>query len=747
MNFNIQKYLLMGIALSYGLSTFSQTKEKQSGLALNNKLIWASGEFRTESVSGLNSMNDGIHYTSLESDENDGARIVKYSYLTGERVAVVAGSKSIFGEGKESIEDYAFSADESKLLITTESESIYRYSSKANYYIYELKASKLSPLTDFKKGKQRLAEFAPNADQVAFVRDNNLFLKNLSSGEEKQATTDGEFNKIINGATDWVYEEEFGFDKGFQWSPDGRKIALYRFDESEVREFSMAMYGELYPEEYRFKYPKAGEQNAQVGIWIYDTAVGNLREVNLQGEGAKVRFEYIPRIKWTLNPDLLCIMRMNRHQNVLEFILADMKVGSRSGDIPTTSCFKEQNETYIDVNDNLFFLQDGKSFLWNSERDGYNHIWQFYLDGSGPRQLTKGNYDVIDFYGIDQSKNTIYYSSSEVSATEQHIYALEMKKLKTRKLSLQSGVHTAVFSKTFAYYINYHSSANTPPYISMHNQTGKMVRVLKDNQSLKTTLAKYNLGTKEFFRFENSIKTPLNAWMIKPPGFEEGKKYPVFVTIYGGPGHNTVRDSWSGKSYLWHQMLAQQGYIVVSCDPRGTQYRGREFKHSTYKQLGKLETEDFIDLAKYLGGLSYVDQSRIGMQGWSYGGYMTALCMTKGADQYKAGISVAPVTNWRYYDSIYTERFMQTPQENADGYDDNSPINHVEKLKGDFLLIHGSADDNVHYQNTMEMVEALVQANKEFDMFIYPNKNHGIYGGNTTLHLYNKMTNFILENL
>jgi dipeptidyl-peptidase-4 len=424
-----------------------------------------------------------------------------------------------------------------------------------------------------------------------------------------------------------------------------------------------------------------------------------------------------------------------------------MKLGSRGADIPGNVLYREQNTTYIDVNDNLIFLQDGRSFLWNSESDGYNHIWQFYMDGTNPRQITKGNWDVISFYGLDEKSNTLFYTSSEASAMEEHVYSIDLKKLSTRKLSLKPGVNTAVFSKTFAYYINYHSSANTPPFISMHNQSGKLVRILKDNSALNSTLEKYKLSQKEFFTFTNAENIALNCWMIKPANFDERQKYPVFVSVYGGPGHNTVRDSWSGKSYLWHQMLAQQGFIVVSCDPRGTQYRGKDFKHSTYKQLGKHETQDFIDLAKHLSSMSYVDGKRIGIQGWSYGGYMSSLCMTKGAEYFKAGIAVAPVTNWRYYDSIYTERFMQTPQENASGYDDNSPINHVEKLKGKYLLIHGSADDNVHYQNTMEMVEALVQANKQFDLFIYPNKNHGIYGGNTTLHLYTMMTDFILKNL
>jgi dipeptidyl-peptidase-4 len=454
---------------------------------------------------------------------------------------------------------------------------------------------------------------------------------------------------------------------------------------------------------------------------------------------------YFPRIKWTEDPNKLCIMKLNRHQNHLEFLLSDNR--AKSTIIPTNPIYEERSKTYIEINDNLIFSENGNGFYWNSEQSGYNHIYYFSIDGKTKNQITDGNWDVIDFYGVDEKNRVIYYSSSQESAIEKHIYAKSTKGRYFEKLSTRAGTNSAVFSKTFKYYINYHSSASTPPYITMHNSKGKELRVLKDNMALSETLRNYELQEKEFFTFTNSSGDELNCWMIKPQGFQSRQQYPVLVTIYGGPGRNTVTDSWGGSSYLWHQMLAQQGYLVVSCDPRGTQYRGREFKHSTYMELGKLETEDFIDLAIHLKALPYVDGERIGMQGWSYGGYMTSLCMTKGAAHYSAGIAVAPVTNWRYYDTIYTERFMRTPQENPSGYDDNSPINHVEKLEGNYLLVHGSADDNVHYQNTMEMIDALVKANKQFDLFIYPNKNHGIYGGTTRLHLFNKMTDFLKENL
>ena len=735
--------VIAGVILLVGnsQSSFAQSKDMNSASKeLSNELIWYSGEFRTEYVGGLNSMNDGVHYTSLEFGEN-GSEIVKYSYASGKKIGVVASSAEVFADLGLTIEDYEFSADESKLLIATAMESIYRHSTKSNYYIWDLKSKKLGPLSDFSLGKQRLADFSPSGNSVAFVRENNVFIYSAADGSETQVSFDGVNNEIINGATDWVYEEEFGFDKGIYWSNDGNRLAYYRFDESAVKEFQMAMYGELYPDQYKFKYPKAGEVNSTVSIHVYDLNSKKSRVIDTGNETDI----YYPRIKWTEDPNRLCIMRMNRLQNVLEFLISDTR--AKSTILPATSIYKEKSSTYIEVNDNLIFSKDGKGFYWNSEKDGYNHIYWFSMEGTTERQLTSGNWDVIEFYGVDENKGMFYYSSSQESTLEKHVYAKGIKNRSFIKLSGRSGTNDAVFSNTYKYFVNYNSTANTPPYITMNDNKGKVLRVLKDNAALVETMNSYDLSPKEFFSFTNTNGDDLNCWMIKPNGFDPAKKYPVFVTIYGGPGHNTVLDSWDGRNLLWHQMLAEQGYIVVSCDPRGTMYRGKEFKHSTYQQMGKLETEDFIDFAKYLQKENYVDADRIGIQGWSYGGYMTSLCMTKGADYYKTGIAVAPVTNWRYYDSIYTERFMRTPQENPSGYDDNSPINHVDLLKGKYLLVHGSADDNVHYQNTMEMIDALVNANKQFDLFIYPNKNHGIYGGTTRLHLFNKMTNFVKDNL
>jgi dipeptidyl-peptidase-4 len=550
-------------------------------------------------------------------------------------------------------------------------------------------------------------------------------------------------NEIINGATDWVYEEEFGFDRGFYWSKGGDYLAYYRFDESKVKEFQMAMYqGGLYPDQYKFKYPKAGESNSTVRIFIHSITSGLKQEVDFQS----TEEFYIPRIKWTQKESVLSIMKMNRHQNQLQYLTADAR-SARGPIVTPTQYYIETSDTYIEVNDNLIFLEDKQRFILTSDRDGYNHVYLYNMNGKMIQQITKGNWDVIEFAGYDPASERVFYTSSEDGVIEQQVYSIDLKGDNKKKLSSQAGTNEAAFSEGFKYYMLYHSDANTPYRISLHNSEGKEIRVLVENEQLNGVMEGFNFQPKEFFTFKAEEGHELNGWMIKPPNFNPKKKYPVLLAIYGGPGHNTVTNSFGGRNLYWHQLLAQKGYIVASVDPRGTYYRGRDFKNSTYLQLGKLETEDMISSAKYLGGLDYVDDKRIGMQGWSFGGYLTSSCMTKGAEHFKMGIAVAPVTNWRYYDTIYTERFMRTPQENESGYDDNSPINHVDKLEGPYLLVHGSADDNVHYQNTMEMINALVAANKDFDLFIYPDKNHGIYGGTTRMHLYNKMTAFILENL
>ena len=544
-------------------------------------------------------------------------------------------------------------------------------------------------------------------------------------------------NQIINGATDWVYEEEFGLTKAFFWSPDGKKIAFYKFDEREVKEFSMDIFNaELYPSQYQFKYPKAGEDNSKLSIHIYNFDDEETTTISLNKY-----YEYIPRMNWTKSNDLLYILAMNRYQNELDFILYN------TTNSLSEILFSEKDKYYIDIHDNSTFTDDGQSLIWTSEKSGFNHIYLINLKNKKSQQITTGNWEVTKYHGMNQDDNKVFYTSNEEGAINKSLYCINLDGSDKTKLSEDLGTHSSKFSNGMKYYSNTYSTADTPPYISLHNNTGKKIRVLEDNTDLSTKMEEFDLTKKEFFSFITSENVELNGWMIKPPDFNPNKQYPVLMFVYGGPGSQQVVNSWGWFNYFWHQHIAQKGYIVACVDNRGTGGRGTEFKKMTYLQLGKYETIDQIEANRYLAKLPYVDENRIGIQGWSYGGYMSSLAITKGADVFKTAIAVAPVTNWRYYDNIYTERYMRTPKENASGYDENSPINHVDSLKGNYLLIHGTADDNVHVQNTYEMVSALVKANKQFDLFVYPDKNHGIYGGNTRLHLYRLMTDYILENL
>ncbi|MGB2138395.1 MAG: S9 family peptidase [Flavobacteriales bacterium] len=711
------------LVLMFPIVLMAQKKE----VTLEN--IWKTYDFYPKSVSGFNSMQDGNYYSKLDK-KGDNSQINKYSFRTGQKIRTLVNSKNI----EIDINNYTFSKDEKKVLFANETEKIYRYSSKSIYHIYNLKTKKLEKLSD---DKVMYADFSPSGDKVAYVNSNNLFVKDLSNGKTIQITTDGELNQIINGATDWVYEEEFGLTQAFFWSPDGKKIAFYKFDEREVKEFSMDMFNaELYPSQYQFKYPKAGEDNSKLSIHIYNFDDGETTTISLNKS-----YEYIPRMNWTKSNDLLYVLAMNRHQNELDFILYNTTHST------SEILFSEKDKYYIDVHDNTTFTDDGQSLIWTSEKSGFNHIYLVNLENGQSQQVTTGNWEVTKYHGMNQDDNKVFYTSNEEGAINKSLYCINLDGSDKTKLSEDLGTHSSTFSNGMKYYSNTYSTADTPPYISLHNHTGKEIRVLEDNADLSTKMEEFDLTKKEFFSFTTSEDVNLNGWMIKPSDFDPNKRYPVFMFLYGGPGSQQVVNSWGWFNYFWYQHLAQKGYIVACVDNRGTGGRGAEFKKMTYLQLGKYETIDQIEANRYLAKLPYVDENRIGIQGWSYGGYMSSLAITKGADVFKTAIAVAPVTNWRYYDNIYTERYMRTPQENASGYDDNSPINHVDSLKGNYLLIHGTADDNVHVQNTYEMVSALVKANKQFDLFVYPDKNHGIYGGNTRLHLYKLMTDYILENL
>ncbi len=708
----------------------AQTLTAQSQITIDD--IWTNGKYNTQSVPGFRFMNDGQHYTTLRKNY-----ILKYDFITGALSDTLLNINLLnFGGSNKVVQSYVFSDDESKLLLLTEKESMYRHSSKAWHYVYNLKSKKISALNS--KGKQMHPTFSPNGQKVAYVLDNNIYISDLAKNKTTSVTTDGKWNEIINGSCDWVYEEEFSFTKAFEWSPDNKYIAYYRFDESAVKEFTMTNYtGELYPHYETFKYPKVGMANSKVSIHIYDTQKKKHKTVDRSSEPNG----YIPRIKWTSDPSKLCVFWMNRHQNLLELLLANASTGK------TSLLLKEENKYYVDIHDHLTFLQDGNGFIWTSEQDGYNHIYHYGMDGKIKKQITSGDWEVISLYGVDEKNGLVYYQSASNSPMERELYHTDFTGQNKKLLSNKVGGNDAQFSTTFDYFALTHSTINTAPTYSVYDRNGQLIRTLEDNHNISSLQKQVGAQPVEFFSFTTSEGVVLNGYMIKPANFDGSKEYPVFMTQYGGPGSQRVLNKWIGTDYWWYQSLAQQGYIIACVDNRGTGGRGEEFKKMTYLQLGHYETIDQIEAAKYLGQLPYADAERISIFGWSYGGYMSSLCLLKGNDVFNSAIAVAPVTNWKWYDSIYTERFMRNEKENSKGYEENSPINFADRLIGNYLLVHGNSDDNVHFQHSAEMAAALIKANKQFETYYYPNRNHGIHGDNARRHLYIKMTDFLNQHL
>lgn len=695
--------------------------------------IW-NGTFKTERLDALHSMRDGQRYSILNYDRNlQSTTIDIYNYKTLKKISTIVSSSDI--EELKYFTDYTFSKDESKILLATETEAIYRRSTLGYYYVFN---TDNASVTQVYAEKIQEPTFSPDGSKVAFAYNNNLYITDLESSVTQQITFDGKKNQIINGITDWVYEEEFSIVRAFDWNKSSNKIAFIKFDEAHVPEFSMDVYGAaLYQNQQVFKYPKAGEKNSKVSLHIYDVVTRKIKNLKTTKD---YKDFYIPRIKWTNKTNILSAQYINRTQNKLDLWLFNTEHNT------ATLTLEETDEAYIDIHDNLTFLNDN-SFIWTSEKDGFNHIYYYDAKGKLKHQVTQGNWEVTDYYGFNKKKNTVYYQSTENGSINRNIYSIKLNGRNKTNLTKQNGTNSAAFSTDFTYFINTFSNALTPPVYTLNNaDSGKIIKTIANNNVLAQKLSSYKLSKKEFSTLSVNGNN-LNMWMLKPLNFDATKVYPLLITQYSGPGSQSVSNNWNSTNDYWYQMLAQQGYIVVCVDGRGTGYKGAAFKKITQHDLGKYEVEDQIQAAKQIGSLPYIDSSRIGIWGWSYGGFMSSNCLFKGNNVFKMAIAVAPVTSWRFYDTIYTERYLGLPQNNAAGYDNNSPINHVEKLKGNFLLVHGSADDNVHVQNTMRLVEALVQANKQFDWAIYPDKNHGIYGGNTRMHLYTKMTNFIKTHL
>ena len=695
-----------------------------------------TNQFQPKGMVKLQSMKNTNQYTVLNSDESTkSVQIDLFDFATLKKVSSLIDTKNqtkLTG----GIQSYSFSSDEKMILIANNTIQIYRHSFTSDYFLYNIETKELNKVLE----QVQEPTFSPDGKKIAYVKANNVFIYDIASETNSQITTDGKKNAIINGITDWVYEEEFAFVRAFDWCKDSKKLAYIRFDETQVPEFSMSVFGKnLYPKTETFKYPKAGEKNSLVSLHLYNIDSKITKNVDL----SQYNDFYIPRIEWSSDANILSAKILNRHQNNLGLLFVDGTTAA------TKVVLNEKDQSYIDFvdNDNLTFLTDN-SFIWTSEKDGFNHIYWYDKTGKLKNQVTKGNWEVTSYYGFDEKTKTVFYQSTESGSINRDVYKISLDGKNKVKLSQQVGTNAATFSPDFKYFINSLSTSTQPTIYTLNDwKTGKQIQVIENNEALATNLKDYNLPQKEFFVLKTEKGNELNAWIIKPTDFDINKKYPVFMFQYSGPGSQQVDNKWNTANDYWFMMLAQQGYIVACVDGRGTGFKGAYFKKVTYKQLGKYEVEDQIDAAKVIGNYSYVDKSRIGIWGWSYGGFMSSNCILKGNDIFKMAIAVAPVTNWRFYDSIYTERYMQTPQENPSGYDENSPINFAEKLKGKYLLIHGSSDDNVHVQNSMQMMEALIQSNKQFDSQIYPDKDHGIRGGKTRIQLFNKMTTFIKNNL
>ena len=710
-----------------------------AGERLDLKAV-AGGDFAGEALTRVEPMADGETYAQISKD---GKQVVKYSFKTGKQVGVIFDANVVRGANIGSIDGYVMSPDGRRMLIQTHTKSIYRRSFTSEYYIYTLGNSSVVPLSD--GGPQQTPIFSPDGNQIAFVRDNNIFLvKLLYDNAESQVTKDGKRNEVINGIPDWVNEEEFATNSSMVFTADSKQICWIRYDESAVKEYSMQMFKGSnpsmdeyadYPGFYSYKYPMAGGENSKVAVYSYDIKSRQTRKMQLPLDADG----YIPRIKMTSDPTKVAIFTLNRHQDNLSIYMANplSTVCQLVIQDKVDKYFKEEAMANIKITD--------RHILMPSDRDGYMHLYLYTLGGQLKRRVTRGNYEVTDVYGYDEATGDVYYAANELGPQDRQVYVAHQNG-KTERLTAREGYNSATFSAGYKYFINTWSDINTPVVYTLNNNSGKVLSTLVDNKGLKEKLAAYDLGTRELFSFTTSEGVKLNGWMVKPAGFDASRRYPVIMYQYGGPGNQQVLNSWNigmcGQGALLEQYMAQQGYIVVCVDGRGTGGRGAEFEKCTYLRLGELEAKDQVETALWLGSQPYVDKNRIGIWGWSYGGWNTLMSMSEGRPVFRAGVAVAPPTSWRYYDTVYSERYMRTPKENPSGYDEVNPMARVDKLSGALLICHGLADDNVHFQNTAEYTEALVQADKDFKENIYTNRNHSIYGGNTRNHLFRQIVNF-----
>ena len=695
------------------------------------------GQYAARELPETVSCTDGEHYLQLQQNKY----IVKYAYRTGQPVDTLFNAENTQLHKLETIDGFVTDPAEKRLLVYNNTQQIYRHSFRADYYLFDIQRNELKALSDTMPVQEPL--FSPNGRYIAFGRDNNLYIHKVDYGTEVAVTTDGKAGCIINGTTDWLYEEEFAVTRLYCWSPDSKQLAFVRFDETEVPVFTFQSFLKddfqsplLYPENNRLKYPKAGEPNAKVSARVYDVYYKSIKTMQINPDNQDI---YIPRIRWTQNPEQLAVFTLNRNQTELQMWLANPK---------STVCklnYSEQSDVYIDFRqiDEFQFLSDGR-FIAVNETDGYRHAYMYSANGLEEKQLIQGNFDVTHVYGYDETSRKLYYQSAAMSPLQRNIYVADTKKDKITCLTPEKGTHKAEFSNGFRYFTDHYSSLQTADRYDIKDATGKNLCTLLDNDDVQASFSQLGLPEKQFFTFRTSDNVELNGWMLKPAAFDAGKKYPVLQVQYSGPNSQMVLDRWDID---WEYYLATQGYIIVCVDGRGTGARGRDFRTAAYMQLGEIEAHDQIETAKYLGTLPFVDKNRIGIWGWSYGGFMTLVCMSQDEQTFKAGISVAPVTDYKLYDSAYTERYMRRPQENFRGYEQISLPAKADKLKGNLLIVHGTGDDNVHAQNTMLYVHSLIEANKQFEMQIYPDDNHFLKKGNSYRHLYTRMVNFLQKNL
>ncbi|MBB4634880.1 S9 family peptidase [Longimicrobium terrae] len=729
---------VLGLALALAAAPHAgaaqQTTAAQDPSRLSIERIFASSDFRLQSLPAVQWMKDGQRFTFVGPDGD----LMVENAATGQRSVLIAKSLLVPAGGQAiDIEDYSWSGNERRLLIYTNSQPVWRSNTKGQYYVWDLDAQRLTPASRA-PGWQQFAKLSPDGTRVGFVRDNDIYVTDLASGAETRLTRDGS-ETIINGTFDWVYEEELGLQDGWRWSPDGRRIAYWRINQEPVRTFYMVQETDsLYSQPVGLRYPKAGAANPIARIGVADVATGQTRWMETGADSSV----YLARMEWAASSDEVMIQRLNRHQNRLDVMLASAGTGA------VRTLFTETDSAWVDVGEDFRWLNNGRQFLWSSERDGYNHLYVYNRDGSLARRLTRGDWEATGVLGVDERNGFVYFGGTEEGPEERQVYRTRLDGRGTvQQVSRDEGTHVAALSPAGTYWLDFYSRAGVPPVISLRRPDGAMVRTLADNAQARQALERLAVRKPEFFQFRTDDGVQLNGWMIKPADFDPSRKYPVLMYVYGGPGSQTVTDAWGGGRYLWHQMLAQQGYIVVSVDNRGTGARGRDFKKVTYENLGTNEAQDQISAARWLASQSYVDPARIGLWGWSYGGYMTSFTLMQPGSPFRAGVAVAPVADWGLYDSIYTERFMRTPQENPEGYRRSSPVANAANLRGRFLLIHGTGDDNVHFQNSVRLANALQGAGKQFQFMAYPNRTHSISGGRTSVHLYTMMTDWILQNL